>query len=56
MRTTRKHESEFQLFGALQMSPTVQSTWIFVNYLTVVGLATAGWLYFLVWIAMQLIF
>jgi len=29
---------------------------MFVNYLTAVSLATFGWLYFLIWISMQLVF
>jgi hypothetical protein len=33
----------------------VRSKWMIVNYLTAIGVATAGWLYFIVWVAMLLI-
>jgi hypothetical protein len=29
----------------------MRSKWMIVNYLTAIGFATAGWLYFIVWVA-----
>ena len=33
----------------------MRSKWMIVNFLTAIGLVTAGWLYFIVWVAMLFI-
>ncbi len=33
----------------------MRSKWMIANYLIAIGFATAGWLYFIVWVAMLLI-
>jgi hypothetical protein len=51
---SRQIEEIASKVGPLALS-AVRNKWMVANYLVAIGSATAGWLYFIVWIALLLI-